>query len=63
MFGLGPHWGFILAAYAVATLVLAGVVVWVVADLKAQRRILADLESRGIRRRSDGGTAGPGGAA
>ncbi|MEJ1159800.1 heme exporter protein CcmD [Prosthecomicrobium sp. N25] len=52
MFGLGPHWGFIVGAYALAGLVMVGLVVWVLADLKAQRRILADLEARGVRRRS-----------
>lgn len=49
---LGPHAGFILAAYAVTTAVVAALVLWVVSDHAAQRRALADLERRGITRRS-----------
>jgi heme exporter protein D len=44
---LGAHVGFILAAYGVAVLVVAALIVWIVADHRAQRRILADLERRG----------------
>ena len=47
---LGPHAGFIVAAYAVAIAVIAALIVWVIADSRAQKRMLADLESRGIRR-------------
>lgn len=54
MFGLGPHWGFILGAYGLALLVFAVLLAWVIADHRAQRRILADLEARGVRRRSAG---------
>ncbi|MBX6425718.1 MAG: heme exporter protein CcmD [Variibacter sp.] len=49
---LGPHAGFILAAYAVAALVVAGLLVWIVADHRLQRRLLAELEAQGVRRRS-----------
>jgi heme exporter protein D len=49
---LGTHAGFIVAAYLAAATVLAGLVVWVVLDGRALRRRLADLEARGIRRRS-----------
>ncbi|HET9902602.1 MAG TPA: heme exporter protein CcmD [Xanthobacteraceae bacterium] len=49
---LGPHAGFILGAYAVAAAVILGLVVWVVADHRAQRRTLAELDARGVRRRS-----------
>jgi heme exporter protein D len=48
------HSGFILAAYLVTAVVLALLVLWVIADGRAQRRRLADLEARGIRRRSAG---------
>jgi heme exporter protein D len=51
--GLGPHASFILAAYAVAVLVIAGLIAWVLADHRAQRRLLADLEARGVTRRSE----------
>jgi heme exporter protein D len=50
--GLGPHAGFIIGAYLVAAAVVAALVIWVVADHAAQRRALADLERRGVTRRS-----------
>ena len=46
------HAGFIAAAYLVSAGVLAALVAWIVADGRAQKRRLADLEARGIRRRS-----------
>ena len=49
---LGSHGGFIVAAYLVVVAVLAGLVIWIVLDGRALRRQLADLEARGIRRRS-----------
>lgn len=49
---LGPHADFIIAAYAVTMFVIAALVAWVVLDYSAQRRILGDLEDRGITRRS-----------
>ena len=50
---LGPHAAFILAAYAAALAVVLGLIGWVVADHAAQRRLLVDLEARGVTRRSD----------
>ncbi len=49
---LGPHAGFIIGAYTVAASVVAALVFWVVADHAALRRTLADLERRGVSRRS-----------
>ena len=49
---LGPHEGFIISAYVLATLVVAALVIWVVADHVTQKRALAELERRGITRRS-----------
>jgi heme exporter protein D len=49
---LGPHAAFILAAYAAAIVVVAGLIAWVVADFRAQRRALGDLEAHGVTRRS-----------
>jgi heme exporter protein D len=49
---LGPHAGFILAAYAIALAVVAGLIAWVVCDHRAQLRILEDLERAGVTRRS-----------
>lgn len=50
---LGPHAAFIVAAYVVAALVMLALIAWVLADHRAQRRLLADLEKRGITRRSE----------
>jgi heme exporter protein D len=49
---LGPHAGFIVGAYTMATAVVAALVIWVTADHTAQKRALAELERRGITRRS-----------
>ena len=49
---LGPYAGFIIAAYAAALAVVLGLIGWIVADHRAQRRMLHDLEARGISRRS-----------
>jgi heme exporter protein D len=48
------HAGFIAAAYVATAAVLAGLLLWIVVDGLALRRRLADLEARGIRRRSTG---------
>ena len=50
---LGPHAAFIIAAYAMAAFVVVGMIAWVLADHAAQRKLLADLEARGVTRRSD----------
>ena len=50
---LGPHAAFIIAAYVTAALVVLGLIAWVLADHAAQRRLLADLEARGVTRRSE----------
>jgi len=52
MASLGPHAFFIVASYAVAVLIVAGLVLWVVTDHRAQRRALDALEAQGVRRRS-----------
>jgi heme exporter protein D len=49
---LGPHAGFIITAYVMATAVVAALVIWVTADHTVQKRTLAELEQRGITRRS-----------
>jgi heme exporter protein D len=50
---LGPHAAFIIAAYAAAVVVVIGLIGWVIADHAAQRRLLDDLEARGVSRRSE----------
>jgi heme exporter protein D len=52
MFELGPHASFIVAAYGVTVIALAGLVLATVGDDLKQRRLLAALERQGIRRRS-----------
>lgn len=49
---LGPHAGFIIAAFAIVAAVIAALVAWVIVDHVAQKRALADLERRGVTRRS-----------
>ena len=51
---LGPHAGFIIAAYGVTFAAVAGLAVAIIADDRKQRRLLASLERKGIRRRSAG---------
>jgi heme exporter protein D len=48
---LGPHANFILAAYAISVLVLGAVTLWVIADYRAQRRIIRDLEAHAPKRK------------
>jgi len=50
---LGPHAAFIVGAYAVAILIVAALISWVVIDNWRQRQILSDLEAKGIMRRSE----------
>ncbi|WP_370455216.1 heme exporter protein CcmD [Pseudolabrys sp. FHR47] len=52
MMALGPHASFIVVAYLATVIVVLGLTVWIVRDYAVQRRILNDLESRGIKRRS-----------
>ena len=49
---LGPHAAFIVAAYAAAIAVVAGLIAWVMVDFRAQKRVLGDLEAHGVTRRS-----------
>ena len=46
------HLPFIVASYAAACLIVGALVIWVAIDFRTQRRALADLEMRGIARRS-----------
>jgi heme exporter protein D len=49
---VATHTGFILAAYLAAAVVLTAVTLWILVDGRSLRRRLADLEARGVRRRS-----------
>jgi len=50
MSALGPHAGFILAAYGVSALVLAGLTLGILRDHRAQKQALDALERRGAGR-------------
>jgi heme exporter protein D len=50
---LGPHAAFIEIAYGFATLIVAAMVGWIVLDYRRQTRSLAELEARGLTRRSE----------
>jgi heme exporter protein D len=50
---LGPHALFIILSYGIAIAVIAGLIGWVLMDYRAQLRALADLEARGVTRRSE----------
>ena len=47
------HTLYVAAAYGFSALGIAAVIGWILIDQAARRRELADLEKRGIRRRSD----------
>jgi heme exporter protein D len=49
---LGPHAGFIVAAYAAVVAVVIGLPIWIALDYRRQRAELRMLETRGATRRS-----------
>ena len=49
---LGPHAAFIWSSYAAVAIGLAGLLTWLYVDGRKQKKALADLEARGVRRRS-----------
>ncbi|TCR60385.1 heme exporter protein CcmD [Bosea sp. BK604] len=57
MSSLGPHAGFILAAYGAVAVILGGLIAAILLDHRAQKRALDDLERRGIGRRSGGASS------
>jgi len=46
------HIGFIVAAYSAAVIIVGALIAWVMVDFRIQRRILTELEVRGVTRRS-----------
>jgi heme exporter protein D len=56
---LGPHAHFIVAAYAIAALVVAGLIAWVEFDNRLLRQRLAALKAQGVSRRSEQTAAKP----
>jgi heme exporter protein D len=49
---LGPHAGFIVITYGLAILIVGAMMAWVLIDHRRQLRSLAELEARGVTRRS-----------
>jgi heme exporter protein D len=47
------HTGFIIASYGASFLVLAALIGWIFIDQRTQRQALEELETRGVRRRSE----------
>lgn len=54
---LGQHAAYIWASYAIVAAVIAGLIVWLVADGRRYQRLIDELEARGVRRSS---ARGPG---
>lgn len=50
---MSTHGLYVLAAYAISGVVLAGLIGWIIADLRGRNRDLAELEASGARRRSE----------
>ena len=46
------HTGFILASYAIAGIVIVGLITWVMLDHRAQKARLQRLDEQGAQRRS-----------
>jgi heme exporter protein D len=46
------HLPFIVGSYVAAFVIVGGLIAWVMIDLRTQRRALAELEMRGLTRRS-----------
>ena len=49
---LGPYAAFFLTAYAAAIAIVAGLVAWVMLDRRHLIRLIAEVEARGVTRRS-----------
>jgi heme exporter protein D len=49
---LGPHAVFIWLSYLATVIAVAGIIGWLVLDGRRYARKLAELEARGVRRRS-----------
>ncbi len=53
MIDLGPHAVFIVSSYLGAALVILALILWTALSSHQQKRRLAELEKRGIYRRSE----------
>jgi heme exporter protein D len=52
MLDLGPHAVFIWGAYGITAAAVTALAVWIVQDERRQMRRIAELEAKGLRRRS-----------
>lgn len=59
---LGPQAAFIWLSYLVTVLAIAGLIGWLVLDGRRHGRKLAELEARGVRRRSSTAVVSDGGS-
>ena len=50
---MSTHDMFVTAAYLLSAIGIAGLIGWIIADQRARRRELAELEASGVRRRSE----------
>ena len=50
---LGPHAAFIVIAYGIVTATVGIMIAWIMIDYRRQLRSLAELEARGVTRRSE----------
>jgi heme exporter protein D len=50
---MSSHDLFVTAAYMLSAIGIAGLIGWIIADQRARRRELAELEASGVRRRSE----------
>ena len=50
---LGPHAGFIITGYLLTFIVIAGAIILSVSASRRTKARIAELEARGVRRRSD----------
>ncbi len=57
--GATAHINYIAAAFTAAAVIVGALIAWVTLDYRAQRRALADLEARGITRRSEPARSAP----
>lgn len=49
---LGPHAAYIWISYGTVAVVIAALIGWLIFDGRRQKQALADLEARGVTRRS-----------
>lgn len=53
MLDFGKHAAFVWTSYGIAGFVLLAMILWTWIDYRVQKRTLAALEERGVKRRSD----------